>query len=104
MSVKFEVVAESATYGLDYSITSTDVVLASGEVEKRVPIEIINDRIPELDETFLIRLLPQMTGGATLGSITEAQVTILKSDDPNGAFGEFVVGTFMTSERILIIN
>ena len=86
--MKFEVVAETATYGLDYSITSTDVVLASGETEKVVPIDIINDRIPELDETFVVRLLPAVTGGAALGAITETQVTILKSDDPNGAFGE----------------
>lgn len=87
MTVKFEVIPGSATYGIDYSVTSTDVVLADGETQKRVPVELINDRIPELDETFTIRLLPQITGGARLGSLTSALVTILSSDDPKGAFG-----------------
>ena len=87
MTVKFEVVQGGATYGLDYSMTSTDVVLNSGEQSKRVPVEIINDQIPELEETFTVRLLDQITGGATLGTVREATVLILPSDDPYGAFG-----------------
>lgn len=88
VSVKFEVIALSATYGLDYSITSTDVVLASGERLKRVPIEIINDQTPELEEAFTVRLLDLITGGATLGPIRETRVIIAASDDPFGAFGK----------------
>ena len=88
MSVRFEVVSNSATYGLDYSMTSTDVVLAPGETSKRVPVEIIDDQMPELEESFTVSLLQQITGGATLGAVRECTVVILPSDDPHGAFGE----------------
>lgn len=73
--------------GEDYSVASTDVVLLEGESSKSVPIYVINDAIPELEETFLIELLNQTTGGALLGELTRATITILPSDDPFGAFG-----------------
>ena len=53
--MKFEVVQGTATYGLDYSVLSTEVIFADGETEKHVPIEILDDGIPEIQETFTIR-------------------------------------------------
>ncbi len=82
-----EAVSSSAIYGLDYSVSSDDVMLLSHEAVKRVPIEIIDDSLPELEEEFIVRLLPPITGGATLGQVTECTVTITQSDDPYGAFG-----------------
>lgn len=73
--------------GEDYSVASTDVVLLEGESSKSVPIYVINDVVPELEETFLIELINQTTGGALLGELTRAIITILPSDDPFGAFG-----------------
>lgn len=73
--------------GEDYSVASTDVVLLEGESSKSVPIYVINDVVPELEETFLIELINQTTGGALLGEVTRAIITILPSDDPFGAFG-----------------
>ncbi|KAI1900416.1 hypothetical protein AGOR_G00049720 [Albula goreensis] len=86
VSVKFRAVPMTARVGDDYSVASSDVVLLEGESSKPVPIYIINDIIPELDETFRIELLNQTTGGASLGSPTQAVITILPSDDPFGAF------------------
>lgn len=74
--------------GEDYSVASTDVVLLEGESSKSVPIYVINDAVPELEETLLIELINQTTGGALLGELTRALITILPSDDPFGAFGE----------------
>lgn len=73
--------------GEDYSVASTDVVLLEGESSKSVPIYVINDMVPELEEKFLIELINQTTGGALLGEPTRATITILPSDDPFGAFG-----------------
>lgn len=73
--------------GEDYSVASTDVVLLEGESSKSVPIYVINDVVPELEETFRIELINQTTGGALLGEVTRAIITILPSDDPFGAFG-----------------
>lgn len=76
-----------ALAGEDYSVASTDVVLLEGESSKSVPIYVINDLVPELEETFVIELINQTTGGALLGEPTRAVITILPSDDPFGAFG-----------------
>ncbi|KAK9974393.1 hypothetical protein ABG768_022494 [Culter alburnus] len=86
VSVKFRAVPMTARVGEDYSVASSDVVLLEGESSKPVPILIINDVLPELEETFRIELLNQTTGGALLGDLTQAIITILPSDDPFGSF------------------
>ncbi|XP_068617051.1 adhesion G-protein coupled receptor V1 [Brachionichthys hirsutus] len=86
VSVKFRAVPLTARVSEDYSVASTDVVLLEGESSKSVPIYVINDVVPELEETFLIELINQTTGGALLGELTRAIITILPSDDPFGAF------------------
>jgi len=82
------VVDGTAHYGRDYTVTSTDVMMANGEQEKRVPIEIVDDRLSEVEETFTVRLIGPPTGGALLGQVTETLVTIKASDDPYGSFGK----------------
>ncbi|KAI9527782.1 Adhesion G-protein coupled receptor V1 [Dissostichus eleginoides] len=86
VSVKFRAVPLTARVSEDYSVASTDVVLLEGESSKSVPVYVINDMVPELEETFLIELINQTTGGALLGELTRAIITILPSDDPFGAF------------------
>lgn len=80
----------STNLGEDYSVASSDVVLLEGETSKAVPIYIINDINPELEESFYVQLLNQTTGGALLGSLTKAVITIEASDDPFGSFGKGV--------------
>ncbi|XP_036619299.1 adhesion G-protein coupled receptor V1 [Trichosurus vulpecula] len=86
VSVKFKAVPITAIAGEDYSIASSDVVLLEGETSKAVPIYIINDIYPELEESFLVQLLNETTGGAKLGALTEAIIIIEASDDPYGLF------------------
>ncbi|KAM4746526.1 adhesion G-protein coupled receptor V1 isoform 2-T2 [Anableps anableps] len=86
VSVKFRAIPVTARVSEDYSVASTDVVLLEGESSKSVPIYVINDLVPELEETFVIELINQTTGGALLGDLTRAVITILPSDDPFGAF------------------
>ncbi|NXX79900.1 GPR98 protein, partial [Urocolius indicus] len=86
VSVKFKAMPITATAGEDYSVASSDVVLLEGETSKAVPIYIINDVNPEVEESFYVQLLNQTTGGALLGSLTRAVITIEASDDPFGSF------------------
>ncbi|XP_058132092.1 adhesion G-protein coupled receptor V1 [Dasypus novemcinctus] len=97
VSVKFKAVPITAIAGEDYSIASSDVVLLEGETSKAVPIYVINDIYPELEETFLVQLLNETTGGARLGALTEAIVVIEASDDPYGLFG-FQITKFTVEE------
>lgn len=66
------------------------MVLLEGESSKSVPIYVINDMVPELQETLVVELINQTTGGALLGELTRAIITILPSDDPFGAFGQWL--------------
>ncbi|XP_069081373.1 adhesion G-protein coupled receptor V1 [Pleurodeles waltl] len=86
VSVKFVAVPITAVAGEDYSVASSDVVLLDGETSKAVPIYIINDIYPEVEESFRVDLLNQTTGGASLGDVTRAVITIEASDDPYGSF------------------
>ncbi|NXG74231.1 GPR98 protein, partial [Baryphthengus martii] len=86
VSVKFKAMPITATAGEDYSVASSDVVLLEGETSKAVPIYIINDINPEVEESFYVQLLNQTTGGALLGPLTRAVITIEASDDPFGSF------------------
>ncbi|KAM3940659.1 adhesion G-protein coupled receptor V1 isoform 2-T2 [Leptodactylus fuscus] len=86
VSVKFKAVPITATASEDYSVASSDVVLLEGETSKAVPIYIINDINPEVEESFRVLLLNQTTGGALVGNVTEAIIVIEASDDPYGSF------------------
>ncbi|EGW05954.1 G-protein coupled receptor 98 [Cricetulus griseus] len=97
VSVKFKAVPITAAAGEDYSIASSDVVLLEGEISKAVPIYIINDIYPELEESFLVQLLNETTGGAKLGMLTEAVIVVEASDDPYGLFG-FLNTKFIVEE------
>ncbi|XP_051028356.1 adhesion G-protein coupled receptor V1 [Acomys russatus] len=97
VSVKFKAVPVTAAAGEDYSVASSDVVLLEGEASKAVPVYIINDIYPELEESFLVQLQNETTGGAKLGTLTEAVITIQASDDPYGLFG-FQNTKFMVEE------
>ncbi|XP_075693474.1 adhesion G-protein coupled receptor V1 [Rhinoderma darwinii] len=97
VSVKFKAVPITATAGEDYSVASSDVVLLEGETSKAVPIYIINDINPEVEESFRVLLLNQTTGGALVGDITEAIIVIEASDDPYGSF-VFQVTTLSVDE------
>ncbi|XP_035665839.1 adhesion G-protein coupled receptor V1-like [Branchiostoma floridae] len=82
----------------DYNIIASDIILSDGEVTKMVPIEIVDDLDPELQEMFTVELLSTgLTGGAVLGNITQTLVTIDKSDDPHGVFS-FEVNSHTVAE------
>ncbi|XP_038076858.1 adhesion G-protein coupled receptor V1-like isoform X2 [Patiria miniata] len=87
VTVTFQHIPGTAQQGLDYSVTSTNVIMYDGETHKAIPIEILNDRVPEVAESFQVVLLDQITGGAILGSPATCEVTIEPSDDPYGSFG-----------------
>ena len=59
-----------------------------GQTSAKVPIQILNDDLPEFNETFVVRLEQNsLTGGAKLGNPKECVVTILENDYPYGLIG-----------------
>ena len=73
----------------DFLTDRFTVVMAEGQTIATLPISLIDDQSPELDESFSVRLLPtDLTGGATLGFLRECHVNILANDFLNGLFGK----------------
>lgn len=88
MSVDWEampITAESS----DFFPHSGTVEIAPGAASVQLPFSIIDDSDPEFSETLSVSLV-DVNGGARMGSIQTAVITILANDDPNGALGKYV--------------
>ena len=87
----------SATAGNDYaSITGEEVIIEEGSSSVNIPVTILADELPELDETFQLSLVSVYfteevpedmgDGGPQLGEITVSEIVIGENDDPYGRF------------------
>jgi hypothetical protein len=66
----------------DYTAVNTTVTFADADAaEKTVTVPVADDVHPETDETLSVTI-SSPTGGATLGAITAATVTITDNDPP----------------------
>ena len=93
VTVRFETQNGSATAGLDYTAVFNNLVFAANQVSKTVLIPVLNDSLAEGNETVQLTLR-NPGGGATLGVISNAVLTII-DDKPTL---EFVSTTFTTNE------
>lgn len=98
------------------------MIIADGENTGTIPVAIIGDAAPELNESLVVTLVSVelvsdegVDGGPVLGDITETTVVILENDDPRGLFtitasdgsamvrvvepGSLVLGITLTVER-----
>lgn len=85
--VQWEALSGTAT-SADYSPTRGVVTLANGVQSAPLPLSITEETIPEFSEQFTVRLIG-VVGGARLGGLTSASVTITASDNPNGAIRKY---------------
>ena len=92
-AVPFSTRASTALAGADYLSTAGTISFAPQETAKILSLSIVNDSLPEPDETFIVALTNPVPP-AVLGRITNASITI-QSDDMGF---EFSTNTFATSE------
>ena len=71
----------TAEPGLDFDFKSIlgEIQLLPGQIRKEITIQIINEQLPEDDETFVLSLSYSGTKTVTL-LLTEANVTIVDDD------------------------
>ena len=69
----------TATAPSDYNNNSITVNFANGEISKTVTVPIVNDTLPEPDETVQLILI-NPTSGATIGSQNTATLNIVDND------------------------
>ncbi|KFP45759.1 G-protein coupled receptor 98, partial [Chlamydotis macqueenii] len=83
--------------GVDYVIHNNSVIFDHGQNQSFIYISIIDDEESEFAEQFEIQLTGA-TGGAVLGLHLVSQVTIAKSDSPQG------IVRFLNQTRIILPN
>ena len=76
----------TATGGTDYGAISMSLVFGPNVQSTNVPISILEDSVPEQNETVFVRLA-NPTGGAVLGVATNLVLTIVDNDGGNGGNG-----------------
>ncbi|NOS72912.1 MAG: hypothetical protein HOP33_23685 [Verrucomicrobia bacterium] len=86
----------TATAGLDYTSINTNVTFNAGELAKTILVPVANDSLDETNETVLLAL-SNPTGGASIGSKSNAVLTIL--DDDVGGTLSLSSATYTTNEN-----
>jgi hypothetical protein len=94
VTVDYATANGTATAGLDYTATAGTLTFAANQATRTFKVPITNDETPEGAETILLALTAP-TGGATLGPLATATLTIGASD--GGAF-RFSAATYSVSE------
>jgi hypothetical protein len=82
VSVSYSTANGNATPDADYELTNGTLTFANGEVTKSIRLKILNDPGIESNENFQVTL-SSPTGGATLGSPSQTNVTIIDDDTPS---------------------
>ncbi|TQV74973.1 hypothetical protein FLL45_08500 [Aliikangiella marina] len=79
ISVDVIVTDGTATNGIDFDATDTNVTFLDGEISQTVSISLIDDVIYEGDENFNLSLA-NLIGDATIGAPSQATVTIVEDE------------------------
>ncbi|XP_057301693.1 adhesion G-protein coupled receptor V1-like isoform X2 [Hydractinia symbiolongicarpus] len=80
----------SATINSDFMINITSITFLPGQNMSSIPVQLLDDAVPEGKETFEL-YLQNVIGKAMLGNKTQLIVVIETSDNPHGLFGFFNV-------------
>lgn len=94
--VGLTVVGGDASTGNDFVLEATSITFAAGERIRSFNVTIVNDVIPEEDETAVIALVPPTD--TLLGDVPNVTLTIQAND---AAFGVFRLGGDPSTDRIV---
>jgi hypothetical protein len=79
VSVHYETTDGTAKQGVHYVAATGTVFFASGEVEKAISVDLIDNSEPDFNHSFAV-VLSQPTGGAQLAEFSTTSVLILEND------------------------
>jgi hypothetical protein len=101
VTVRYATVTNTAAASRDFTPLAGTLTFLPGQTNRTVTVRVVNDRLDEHDEDFLLRL--SLPVNATLGSVTQAVCNILDNDplpnlwilpaaitEPNAGLGNLV--------------
>ena len=74
----YAVVGGTATNGVDYSLAPGTLTFGPGEMTKTITIPIVDDNLAEANETVILGLTANPSGGLLLGARTSATLWIVE--------------------------
>jgi hypothetical protein len=81
VTVAFNTSDGTATAGADYTATNGTLAFADGQTNASFSVALMNDLLVETNETVNL-ILTNPTGGASLGSLSNAVLSIIDNDTP----------------------
>lgn len=95
MNISIQYTPVSASANVDYRTTVNYVVFNIGQNRTFIDLQLIDDTLPERQETFIVDLRSIVQGLSQLSNMTRLTVTIETSDNPNGLIGLFNVSDYV---------
>ncbi|MBW4520762.1 MAG: pre-peptidase C-terminal domain-containing protein [Scytolyngbya sp. HA4215-MV1] len=86
-----------ATVGTDFAAGPIPISFAIGETTKTVTIALVDDAIPELDETIALSLA-NFDNGGTVGTTQSTAILTITNDDPTPIY-DFSAATYTYAEN-----
>ena len=102
VSVHYATADGTAIAGKDYTAASGTLTFQPGEIDKTFAITILVNPAQKASSTTVNMALSQPTGGATLGSISTAVLTINQNLPPILQFSASTYSTYSTSRSVLV--
>ncbi|XP_070574775.1 sodium/calcium exchanger 2-like [Ptychodera flava] len=99
ISVTWKTVDKTAIGGKDYESKEGEIVFEDGETEKSLGIVIYDDQKYELNEFFAVKLSTAQ-GGACVGGVSKASVTIMNDDEYKNLVDKVVLLTRVNIDRL----
>jgi solute carrier family 8 (sodium/calcium exchanger) len=90
IEIPYKTKDQSAIHGKDFIGGENVVVFEHGETQKSIFIDIIDDKVPEKEETCMIELLDSECKGVKIGRLKRTVVTIVSDDEYQKMFDRVV--------------
>lgn len=90
VSVHYSVTGGTAVAGLNFNLATGTLNFADGEISKTISVSLLDDLLLSEDKTVVVTL-DTPSGGATLGSVPAARLTIVDNEVPKG--GQFTLSS-----------
>jgi microcystin-dependent protein len=99
VTVDYNTSDNTAVSGSDYQLVSGTLTFMDGEISQTIEVPLLDNATYEGDETFTVAL-NNVQGGATIGTVSSAQVSITEDDPapPSGVL-QFSGVSFSTAEN-----